>query len=229
MEGELTLYGIIKRILTAPLALLCPALCIAGDDIDFEALGRMVDSRVARAERGVLRDYFAQRGLEREDAALAEERYRELRKASHPDAEQLNAARRRCGEAERRLRELGADSAARVRMARLGVDDDIADDVLVLARRQLERDGITLSDDEREAAESMKKAVDAVLGRLPQLARAHTGGADGIGSGSTGNFPRNGGGQDILQRQLDSLRAAGDTASAVALINAAAEKGITLR
>ena len=111
----------------------------------------------------------------------------------------------------------------------MGVPDECADDVLILARRQLERDGTELPDDAALASESIRKAVETVLDRMPQLVSGAVPGTAGRSSGSIGGFPRNEGGQDVLQRQLDSLRASGDTVSSVALINAAAEKGIILR
>lgn len=237
--------NILKKALLAPFMLMCPALCAVGTDtdgmpdvpdegydavqeIDLEALGRIVDSRIARAEKGVLRDYFARNGLEGDDAARAEERYRRYRSEARPDKSAYKELERKCSQAEQRARALTLDSAARVQMARMGVADDCAEDVLVLARRQLERDGTELPADTAEASALVSRAVEKVLSRLPQLAAENSGTGGALGSGSTGNFPRNGG-QNVLQQQLESLRAAGDTVSAVALINSAAEKGISLR
>ena len=98
------MFKFIRRMLIAPLLLASPVINAVGDDIDFDALGRMVDSRIARAEKGVLRDYFAQHGLEGDDAAQAEERYRELRKASHPDAGTVRQLEQRCAAAEKHAR-----------------------------------------------------------------------------------------------------------------------------
>lgn len=231
-----------KRILTMPLALLSPAVATIPDDLDFEALGRMVDNRTARAERGVLRDYFAQHGVEGDDMAEAEQQYRRMRSEKQPDAQTFEQLRSRCGEAEKRARDAVIDSAARVRMARLGVDDELADDILLLARARLERDGSLSAADDGEASGLICDAVADVLGRLPRTVpgtahdpehEPHTQNAAARNPdaffGSAGSFPRNNDGHASFQQQLDRMRASGDNAAAVALINAAAEKGIFLR
>lgn len=250
-KGESSVNSFIKKIILAPMLLLCPAMGVLGSgsdtnshdtdehtsaenepELDLEALGHIIDSRIARAERGVLRDYFAQHGIEGDAAVRAEERYRQFRNQSRPDKDTVRELERKCGQAEKLAKELAINSAAKIQLARMGVEDEYAEDVLTLARRQLEREGIKLSSyNTEDASRCICEAVEKVLTRLPQLSGGGQAAAynKGFDSGSTGNFPRKGGSQNILQQQLESLRASGDTVSAVALINSAAEKGISLR
>ena len=203
----------LRRIFTAPLALMLASI----DDIDMEELTRAVDKRVARAEAAVLRDYFAQHGLEGEDAERAEESYREKRRAAQPDGEALKKLRERAENAELSAAKAKTSAEALVHMARLGVPESCTEDVLLLASTQLEKS-------EDKSPEAVREAVSAVVARLPGLAENRN-----FSSGSRGSFPRQNDSASLMQHQLDEARASGDNAAAVKIISSAAAKGINLR
>lgn len=202
-----------RRILTAPLALMLASI----DDIDIEELSRAVDKRVARAEAAVLRDYFAQHGLEGEEAEQAAESYREKRRAAQPDGEILKKLRQRAEAAELSAEKAKTSAEALVHMARMGVPESCAQDILLLTCAELEKS-------EDKSAEAVREAVGAVVARLPMLAEGQN-----LSSGSRGGFPRHNDSVSVMQHQLDEARASGDNAAAVKIISTAAAKGINLR
>ncbi|MBQ9993972.1 MAG: hypothetical protein IJP17_04610 [Clostridia bacterium] len=206
----------VRRILLAPITLMLRAL----DDFDADELIRIVDKRSARAESAVLRDYFAQHGIEGEDADRAAELYRDKRRERTPDAQTLGELRRRAESAEREASRARLNAEARVQMARLGIAEQYAEDVLLLASKDLQ--AAEQNDGDPEA---VRAALQSVIDRLPSLAAPQ----QGITAGMRGNFPRGEDTASSLQHQLDKARAAGDNATAVSIITGAASKGIQLR
>ena len=202
----------IRRILAAPLMLAMGAM----EDIDMEELSRAVDRRVARAEAAVLKDYFAQHGIEGEEAEKAAEDYHAARRRTSPDSEELKQLRERAENAERTAAQAQASAQTLVQMARMGVPESSEQDVLLLVSAQLENS-------EDKGRDAVRAAVDAVLARLPGLTERP------VSSGSRGSFPRQDDGASVWQTQLDRARASGDNAAAVGIITAAAQKGVTLR
>lgn len=201
---------ILKRLLFAPIAACCGALA----DIDGEELTRIVEKRTARAETAVLRDYFAQHGVEGEEAEEAMEEFRRKRKAAQPSQEQISALRERAEKAEMAAKKTEIQTQAKLAMMKLGVDSEHFEDVMTLVEKELgdiaDSDGITA-------------AVEAVLTRLPGFSSQR-----GYSAGSRGNFPRTDS-FSVLQQQLDAARTAGNNAAAVSIISHAAAKGIRLR
>lgn len=208
----------LKRIFTAPLALMLASI----DDIDIEELSRAVDKRVARAEAAVLRDYFAQHGLEGEEAEQAAESYRERRRAAQPDGEAVRKLRERAENAELSAAKTKTSAEALVQMARMGVPESCADDVLLLTNAELEKS-------EDKSAKAVRAAVSAVIARLPGLAESNIANGNNFSLGSRGSFPRQNDSASLMQHQLDKARASGDNAAAVKIISSAAAKGINLR
>ena len=207
-----------RRLLTAPLA-----MCAVLDDADMDILMGAVDKRTARAEAAVLRDYFAQHGIEGEELEQATEEYRQKRRESNPDAETLARLRLRAEEAERSAVKAGVAAEARVQLARLGVPERSSADVLLLAARELEA-----AEQNGGDPEAVRQALEAVVARLPGLAGPEPA-LPGTTAGARGNFPRQDDAALSYQHSLDRARAAGDNAAAVSIISAAAARGIALR
>jgi len=225
MNGKRIRYGIrqfFRRLLTAPLA-----MCAVLDDTDMGILMGAVDKRTARAEAAVLRDYFAQHGIEGEELEQAEEEYRRKRREIQPDAETLSALRRRAEEAEQTIAKANVSAEARVQLARLGIPERHSADVLLLAAGQLEAAGQNGDDPER-MSQDVRQAIESVVARLPGLAQP-AGSPEGTTAGARGNFPRKDDAALTYQQSLDRARAAGDNAAAVSIITAAAARGIALR
>lgn len=207
-----------KRLLTAPLA-----LCSVLDEADTQLLLSAVDKRTARAEAAVLRDFFAQHGLEGDQLAEAQEEYRALRRKQQPDPALLEELRLRAEQAEKAAAHSAVSAEVRVQMARLGIPERHSADVLLLAARELEQ----AENDGGDPGE-VRRALEAVVARLPGLAEPE-GKPAGISAGSPGNFPRLNDAALSYQQSLERARAAGDNAAAVSIITSAAEKGISLR
>lgn len=207
-----------RRLLTAPLA-----LCAVLDDADMDILMGAVEKRTARAEAAVLRDYFAQHGIEGEEAEQATEQYRQRVKEKVPDPALLEQLRNRAEWAEQEAVKAGVTAEARVQLARLGVPERHSADVLLLASEELEAARKNGGD-----PEAVRAALEAVVARLPGLAEP-IGSPTGTTAGARGNFPRKSDAAATFQSSLDRARAAGDNAAAVSIITAAAAKGIALR
>lgn len=202
------IFFALKKGLALPLTFAMRAL----EDIDMDELTRAVDRRTARAEAAVLKDYFAQHGIEGEEAERAAEDYQSKRREAAADTERL---RKRAEDAEKAAQQSRISAEALVQLARLGVPESCEQDMLLLVSAQLEKS-------EDKSSDAVKAAVESVLARVPSL-----GGA--MSSGSRGGFPRRNDGASVWQSQLDRARALGDNAAAVGIITAAAEKGVALR
>jgi|GEM_PF-1918158 len=221
MNGKRNNYGIrkfLRRLLIAPLS-----LCAVLDDADMDILMGAVDKRTARAEAAVLRDYFAQHGIEGEELEQAAEQYRRRRREENPDREELAQLRSRAEQAEKDVVRSKVSAEARVQLARLGVPERHSADVLLLASRELEA-----AEQNGGDPEAVRTALEAVVARLPGLAEP-VGSPSGTTAGARGNFPRQDDAALTFQHSLDRARAAGDNAAAVSIITAAAAKGIALR
>lgn len=206
------IHSMLIRIIAAPLL----AVMRTMEDIDFGELTRAVERRTARAESAVLKDYFDRHGLSGEDAERAEDIYREKRRADSCSREEMSALRERTEKAEAAVRKAELSAEMRVQMARMGVPESCAEDVLLLTSAELEKS-------EEKDGESVREALGAVIARLPGLAGRQ------LSAGSRGSFPRQDDGAAVWQHQLDRARAAGDNAAAVSIITAAAKNGVSLR
>ena len=225
MDGKRKSCGVRKffrRLLIAPLA-----LCAVLDGADMDILVGAVDKRTARAEAAVLRDYFAQHGIEGEQAEQAEQEYRRRRREMNPDAQTLAQLRQRAEQAEQDAVKASVSAEARVQLARLGVPERNSADVLLLASEDLEAARQNGGDPEA-VRQTVRHALESVVARLPGLAEP-TGSPAGTSAGARGNFPRSNDAALTYQQSLDRARAAGDNAAAVSIITAAAARGIALR
>lgn len=221
MNGKRNHYGIRKffrRLLTAPLA-----MCAVLDGADMDILMGAVDKRTARAEAAVLRDFFAQHGIEGEELEQATEEYRQKRRERNPDTETLAQLRLRAEQAEQNAVKANVSAEARVQLARLGVSEQHSGDVLLLAAKELEA-----AEQNGGDPEAVRQALESVVARLPALA-APDSAVPGMTAGARGNFPRQDDAALSYQHSLDRARAAGDNAAAVSIITAAAARGIALR
>ncbi len=208
----------LRRLLLAPLS-----LCAVLDDADMDILMGAVDKRTARAEAAVLRDYFAQHGIEGEELEQATEQSRRKRREAIPESEELTQLRSRVKQAEEDALKAGVTAEARVQLALLGVPERHSADVLLLASKELDAARQNGGD-----PEAVRRALESVVARLPGLAEP-SGSAAGTTAGARGNFPRQNDAALSFQQSLDRARAAGDNAAAVSIITAAAAKGIALR
>ncbi len=209
---------IIKKLIKKMLVL--PVIGIHSD-VDMDELSRIVKERTARAERSVLKDYFAQLGLDEEQAKEAENAYKAAKNSMVPTKEQLAAAEERAVSAEKSARKAQTGAEARVQMALLGVREECFSDVLKLAAEGLDKAGET----ETVNPEEVRRAIEAVIERIPSFA----GEAPAVSTGAAGRFPRGNSAAESYRQQLNRAREKHDNAAAASIISQAAEKGITLR
>lgn len=212
---------IIKNLIRRMLVL--PVIGIQGEGctVDMEELNRIVRERTARAERSVLRDYFAQLGFDEEQAKEAEAAYRAEKTASEPTSQKLAEAEERAKSAEKTARQAQTASEARVQMALMGVREEYFKDVLKLAA-----DGLAQAEGENGIdAEKVREAISKVIERVPSFA----GEAIVHSTGTMGRFPRGNSAAESYRQLLIRARETHDNAAAAAIISRAAEKGINLR
>ncbi len=211
---------IIRKLIRKMLVL--PIVGAQGGDspVDIEELSRIVRERTARAEKSVLKDYFAQLGLDEEQAKEAENAYKAAKNSDVPTKEQIAAAEERVKSAEKTARQTLLGAEARVQMALLGVREECFSDVYKLAAENLDNacDGDTVN------AERIRKAIEAVVERVPSFV-----GGESLSAGTAGRFPRGNSAAESYRQQLNRARAMHDNAAAAAIISQAAEKGISLR
>ncbi len=212
---------LIRKMLVLPVIGAIPA----ESGVDMEELGRIVRERTARAEKSVLKDYFAQLGLNEEQAKEAEKAYKAAKSSEAPTKEQLAAAEERAKSAEKTARQAQLGAEARVQMALLGVREECFSDVLRLAF-----DNAPANGEERElTADEVRQAVEAVIERVPSFAAGAFNTSAGISAGTPGRFPRGSSAVESYRQQLNRAREVHDNALAAAIISQAAEKGIVLR
>lgn len=212
---------IIRKLIRKILVL--PMVSVQGGDgaVDIEELGRIVRERTARAERSVLKDYFAQLGLSEEQAKAAEEEYKAAKDSTTPTKEQLAEAQERAKSAEKTARQAQTAAEARVQMALLGVREECFSDVLKLAADGLAK----AAEGEATDTEGVRRAIESVIERIPSF----TGSESAISAGAAGRFPRGNSAAESYRQMLNRAREMHDNAAAAAIISQAAEKGINLR
>lgn len=212
---------IIKKLIKRMLVL--PVISLHGGDngVDINELNRIVRERTARAEKSVLKDYFAQLGLSEDQAKEAENAYKTAKINSTPTMEQLAAAEEKAKSAEKTARQAEANAEARVQMALLGVREECFSDVLKLAADNIAKAG----EGETFNPEEIRKAIESVVSRVPSFAGSNV----GMSAGTAGRFPRGNSAAESYRQQLNRAREMHDNAAAAAIISQAAEKGISLR
>lgn len=206
--------NIIRKLLRT--LLLLPVLPVIGAaEVDNDELFRIVSERTARAENAVLKDYFAQKGLDEEQSRAARDEFEKHKKTLLPDRKELAEMRRALDEAHSTEKKLSAAADAKVHMALRGVRPECFSDVLRLAQPEI--------DAALSGEGTVEDAVDGVLRRIPGLT------GEKLSTGSAGNFPRADTAEGDMRRQLERARERHDNIAAAALISRAAEKGINLR
>ncbi len=210
---------IIRKLIRKMLVL--PIIGVQGDAgaVDMEELSRIVKERTARAEKSVLKDYFAQHGLSEEQAREAENAYKAAKSGAAPTKEQLKEAVERARSAEKTARQAQTNAEARAQMALLGVREECFGDVLKLASESLENLG------DSAEPEAVRQTIEGVITRIPSF----TASSAAVTAGTAGRFPRGNSAAEGYRQQLMRAREMHDNAAAAAIISQAAEKGITLR
>lgn len=129
-------------------------------DIDYEKLASIISGKQTVAEDTVLKNYFKQQGLSQEEASEAIKAFKEQKKNSEPNLDELN---QRATTAEQRALKSEMKAMAYTLVDELGITNKEVPYVMRMAE---------LKDVVQEGAvskEKLKEAMDKVLADLPQL------------------------------------------------------------
>lgn len=197
-------------------------------EFDREALEALLNQKLERAEKSIVRNYLTKCGVSGDDViAMTDEFISE--RAQHSAtaaAAELECARQTIAELEGRVREQEIDFVVRDAMLNAGVKSEHYADV-----RKLAAEGINsaLNDEGQIDTDAVNSAVAEVIARIPMfVGEIQNNNVSGF-TGSRGNFARNDDSASVLKNRLNSARAAGNNALSVSIISEAAEMGISLR
>lgn len=196
-------------------------------EFDREALEALLNQKLERAERAIVRNYLTKCGIsggelnEKTESIIAERG-----QSAVGIAAELDSARQTIAELEGRIAAQQLEFAVSGAMSEFGVKREHYDDVKMLAAEKISAAVDTSGGVDSEA---VRGAIADVIGRIPAFAEStQQSGAAGF-TGHMGNFARNDDGAAVLKNRLNSARAAGNNALSVSIISEAAAMGISLR
>lgn len=196
-------------------------------EFDREALDTLLNQKLERAERSIVRNYLTKCGVgggeigERTESIIAERRQNAVGIAA-----ELESARQTIAELEGRIAEQRLEFTVSGAMSELGVKREHYDDVKLLAADKIN----AAADSSGEVdCEAVRSAIADVISRIPAFAEDTQRGSAAGFTGHMGNFARNDDGAAIMKNRLNSARAAGNNALSVSIISEAAAMGISLR
>lgn len=165
----------------------------SGQEIDYEKLADLVAGKQAATEDSVLRGYFKQQGLSKEDADQAIAAFKQQRAANQPD---VNAMQTQLAQAQQLAQRAQIESAATMAAVGLGIDAKTIPYVMKLADFSQ-----VMGQDGKINGETLKNALDKVLEDVPALKPQ----AAGITGFQQVGAPGNGGAQGATDEELDRI------------------------
>lgn len=196
-------------------------------EFDREALETLLNQKLERAERAIVRNYLTKCGISCVEATAMVDEIVSTR-AEHNAAAiaaELDSARQTIAELEGRVREQEIDFAVRDAMINMSVRSEHYDDVRKLADEKINS---AVNDDGQVDANAVNSAIADIVARIPAFVEDTRSGAASF-TGRMGNFARKDDGAVVLKNRLNSARAAGNNALSVSIISEAAAMGISLR
>lgn len=165
----------------------------SGQEIDYEKLANLVAGKQAATEDSVLRGYFKQQGLSKEEADQAIAAFKQQKAANQPD---VNAMQTQLTQAQQLAQQAQIESAATMAAVGLGIDAKTIPYVMKLADFSQ-----VMGQDGKINEETLKNALDKVLEDVPALKpqAAGTTGFQQVGA------PGNGGTQGATDEELDRI------------------------
>ena len=156
---------------------------------DYEKLAQIVSGKQAVAEDTVLKKYFEQQGLTREEAAKAIAEFKQQKEKATPDYAQMQS---NLEQARQQAEYYQIQNVATLQAIGLGIDQKTVPYVLKMADL---KDAVV---DGKISEENVKKAIEKVLEDVPQLkpdTQAQQQGGFRIGAGQNN---QNGNENDVL-------------------------------
>lgn len=196
-------------------------------EFDREALENLLNQKLARAERAIVRNYLTKCGASSIDVTAMVDEFISAR-AQHNEsaiAAELDSARQTIAELEGKVREQEIAFAVRDAMLNIGVKNEHYADVRKLASEEI---NAAVDEDGKIDADAVNSAIAGIVARIPAFVGNTQRTASGF-TGSRGNFARSDDSASMLKNRLNSARAAGNNALSVSIISEAAEMGISLR
>lgn len=196
-------------------------------EFDREALDTLLNQKLERAERAIVRNYLTKCGIsggelnEHTDSIIAERSQNAVGIAA-----ELDSARQTIAELEGRIAEQQLEFAVSGAMSELCVKREHYDDVKILAAEKISAAVDTSGGVDSEA---VRGAIADVIRRIPTFAESTQQNGSAGFTGHMGNFARNDDGAAVMKNRLNSARAAGNNALSVSIISEAAAMGISLR
>lgn len=196
-------------------------------EFDREALEALLDQKLERAERAIVRNYLTKCGVSSVDVTAMVDEFVSTRAQHNATAiaAELDSARQTIVELEGKVREQEIGFAVRDAMLNIGVRNEYFADVQKLAADDIDA---AVDDEGKIDVDAVNSAIAGVVARIPAFVENTQRGAVGF-TGSRGNFARGDDSASMLKNRLNSARAAGNNALSVSIISEAAEMGISLR
>ncbi len=196
-------------------------------EFDRDTLEALLNQKLERAERAIVRNYLTRCGISCVDAtAMVDEivSTRAQHNAAAIEAE-LDNARQTIAELQNCIKKQQIEFAVKDAMINAGVRSEHYDDV-----RKLADDAINsaVGDDGQVDTNVVNSAIADVIARIPSFSDDTQRGITGF-TGRKGNFARKDDGTALMKNRLNSARAAGNNALSVSIISEAAAMGISLR
>lgn len=165
-------------------------------EIDYEKLIEIVEGRAAATQESVLKGYFKDQGLSKEEAEKAMAAFKKQKQESTPDVTQLQ---QKLTDAENRALKADVKAAAYDLAADLGLTNKEIPYILKLA------DMKDVAADGKVNTENLKKALEKVLEDMPQLKPKK----DEGGGGFRGRVGGDGGGKQPDEKEAAMRKAFG--------------------
>lgn len=165
-------------------------------EIDYEKLIEIVEGRTAATQDSVLKGYFKDQGLSKEEAEQAMAAFKKQKQESTPDVAQLQ---QKLTDAEARALKADVKAAAYDLAADLGLTNKEIPYILKLA------DMKDVAADGKVNTENLKKALEKVLEDMPQLKPKK----DEGGGGFRGRVGGDGGGKQPDEKEAAMRKAFG--------------------
>lgn len=145
--------------------------------IDYDKIAQLVQGKQSVAEESVLKGYFKQQGLSKEEAEQAMSAFKQQQAAQQPD---VNALQTQAAQAQAMAQQKEAENQAILQAIQLGIDPKTVPYVLKLADLSN-----VMGQDGTIAEEALKGALNKVLEDVPALkpTAEQTSGFKQIGAG----------------------------------------------
>ncbi|MFQ8721554.1 MAG: hypothetical protein ACLR9Q_09930 [Enterocloster sp.] len=159
--------------------------------IDYDRIAQILEGKQAATEDSVLKGYFKQQGLSKEEMDQAIATFKQQKAASQPD---VNALTQQAAQAQAEARQAQIQSAATMAAVSLGIDAKTIPYVLKMADLSQ-----VMGQDGKINDETMKQALNKVLEDVPALKPQAAGSTGFVQVGAASGQQQTGASDDALK------------------------------